>query len=304
MKKPLVIFFFTFALIYAWFYNYFETKSNDKILGDTPLIFIGGSYRSGTTLMRVMLDAHPNIRCGQETRILPRFLDFIQRQKLIDSVKLEQAGISKTILDEASRSFISNIIHFQGKSAQNICTKDPETLKHIELLAKLYKNSKFILMIRDARATIHSVVQKHLTAAQYSQDYSQNFIIWNKLIEKMYTQCIKVGKTRCLRVYYEQLVLHPEKVMRKILNFLKIQWNESVLKHEDLIGKKILVSIHEISTDQVARAINLDGLNNWVGNIPQEVLNDLDLLAPMLKKLGYNTKENTPNYKNFSENLL
>ena len=41
---------------------------------DMPLIFIGGMPRSGTTLMRTMLDAHPKIRCGQETRIIPRIL--------------------------------------------------------------------------------------------------------------------------------------------------------------------------------------------------------------------------------------
>ena len=39
-----------------------------------PMIFIGGMLRSGTTLARVLLDAHPNIRCGEETRVLPRLL--------------------------------------------------------------------------------------------------------------------------------------------------------------------------------------------------------------------------------------
>ncbi len=39
-----------------------------------PLIFIGGMPRSGTTLMRTMLDAHPQVRCGQETRVIPRIL--------------------------------------------------------------------------------------------------------------------------------------------------------------------------------------------------------------------------------------
>ncbi len=34
----------------------------------SPLIFIGGVPRSGTTLMRAMLDAHPDVRCGEETR--------------------------------------------------------------------------------------------------------------------------------------------------------------------------------------------------------------------------------------------
>jgi len=40
----------------------------------TPIIFVGGMPRSGTTLMRTMLDAHPMVRCGQETRVIPRLL--------------------------------------------------------------------------------------------------------------------------------------------------------------------------------------------------------------------------------------
>ena len=32
---------------------------------NTPFIFIGGVPRSGTTLMRAMMDAHPDVRCGE-----------------------------------------------------------------------------------------------------------------------------------------------------------------------------------------------------------------------------------------------
>ena len=34
----------------------------------------GGHPRSGTTLMRAMLDAHEFVRCGEETRILPHLI--------------------------------------------------------------------------------------------------------------------------------------------------------------------------------------------------------------------------------------
>lgn len=37
-------------------------------------------------------------------------------------------------------------------------------------------------------------------------------------------------------------------------------------------------------------------MNKWVGHIPDDIINELDTLAPMLKNLGYDTKSKSPNY--------
>ena len=50
---------------------------------------------------------------------------------------------------------------------------------------------------------------------------------------------------------YEQLVLHPEKEMQRLLTFLDIPWDSSVLRHEELIGSEIKLSNVERSSDQV-----------------------------------------------------
>ena len=303
--------FYTFTLstiVLIWYSNLIDftssSYSDDRIAAiastintSLPLIFIGGSYRSGTTLMRVMIDAHPLIRCGQETRILPRFLEFIRKNIAKDSAKLEEAGVTREILNVIASGFITQLIELHGESAPFLCTKDPETLKYTQYLADIYPNAKFILMLRDARATISSVINRKLSAGGYSvHDYRKNLVIWNSLITLMYSQCVNVGQDRCLPVYYEQLVLHPEREMKNILSFLGVPWNEAVLHHEALIGDEIKLAKIELSSDQVVKPVNLEGLNAWFDKIPDDILNEIDVLAPMLKQLGYDTKSKKPNY--------
>ena len=53
----------------------------------------------------------------------------------------------------------------------------------------------------------------------------------------------------------------------------------------------------ERSTDQVIKAINLDALSKWVGNFPQDVVEDMANIAPMLSVLGYDATKNPPDYE-------
>lgn len=57
----------------------------------------------------------------------------------------------------------------------------------------------------------------------------------------MNKQCKELDN-RCLRVPYEQLVLHPKEWMQKVLKFLDIPWDEAVLHHEDFINNGIELS--------------------------------------------------------------
>lgn len=42
------------------------------------LIFIVGAKSSGTTLMRMILDVHPDVNCGDETKIVHLLLEFVE----------------------------------------------------------------------------------------------------------------------------------------------------------------------------------------------------------------------------------
>lgn len=264
-----------------------------------PLIFIGGVPRSGTTLMRAMLDAHPDIRCGQETRVIPRLLQmrfhWLKSEK--ESMRLEQAGISKTVLDSAIAAFTLEIIAKHGEPASRLCNKDPLTIKMGTYVIELFPNAKFIFMVRDGRATAHSIISRKVTITGFDlTSYRQCLKKWNTAVSSMNDQCQELGPERCLTVPYEQLVLHPREWMQKVLKYLNIPWNESVLHHEDYINKGVELSKVERSSDQVIKPVNLEALTKWVGKIPQDVIRDMAEIAPMLSVLGYDPYANPPIY--------
>ncbi|KFM77365.1 Protein-tyrosine sulfotransferase, partial [Stegodyphus mimosarum] len=129
-------------------------------------------------------------------------------------------------------------------------------------------------------------------------DYRQCLRRWSAAVHAMYSQCHLLGPRICLPVHYEHLVLHPETSMRKILDFLDLPWNASVLHHELLVGKPggVSLSILERSTDQVIKPINTEALTKWVGRLPEDVVRDMPSLAPMLAILGYDPRANPPDY--------
>jgi protein-tyrosine sulfotransferase len=110
-----------------------ELQTNDFVgyNNNMPLIFIGGVPRSGTTLMRAMLDAHPLVRCGEETRIVPRIIYMRNQWKNSkkEAERLTNAGITDDIIDSAVGSFILEVIVKHGKPADYLCNKDPLVLR-------------------------------------------------------------------------------------------------------------------------------------------------------------------------------
>ncbi|CAJ0573368.1 unnamed protein product, partial [Mesorhabditis spiculigera] len=272
--------------------------SFDEVDAKSPFIFIGGVPRSGTTLMRAMLDAHPDVRCGEETRVIPRILGLRGQWRKSDREwnRLQQAGVTNEVINAAVASFIVQIIAGHGAAAPRLCNKDPFTMKSAQYITEIFPNAKMLFMIRDGRATVHSIISRKVTITGFDlSDYRQCLQKWNAAIQAMLEQCNAVGD-KCLKIHYEQLVLHPEKQMREILNFLDLPWNSSVLHHEELIGKDISLSKVERSSDQVVKPVNVDALSKWVGQIPKDVVDDMAGVAPMLAILGYDPMANPPNY--------
>ena len=112
--------------------------------------------------MRAILDSHGEVRCGEESRIIPRILamreNWYRSRKEVE--RLVQAGVDGPVIDAALSSFVLETIANHGEPARVLCNKDPLTLKWGGYLAKIFPNSKWLFMVRDGRAVIHSVITR------------------------------------------------------------------------------------------------------------------------------------------------
>ena len=166
---------------------------------DVPLVWIGGVPRSGTTLMRAMLDAHPDIRCGEETRVIPRILGMhvAMTRAQIELTRLNEAKITGDILESAMGAYILSIIAQHGEPAPRLCNKDPFTLRSMQTLTRMFPNSKFVFMVRDGRATVHSIISRKVSIKGFdNKSYRGALTHWNRAISTMYSECHAVGQKR------------------------------------------------------------------------------------------------------------
>uniref|UniRef100_A0A1I7UJU1 Protein-tyrosine sulfotransferase n=1 Tax=Caenorhabditis tropicalis TaxID=1561998 RepID=A0A1I7UJU1_9PELO len=155
-------------------------------------------------------------------------------------------------------------------------------------------------MIRDARAVIHSMIERKVPVAGYNTaNETSMFVKWNQEIRKMLFQCNN-SPGQCIKVYYERLIQRPEEEIQRITNFLDLPFSEQMLKHHELIGAE--VDLNEFEVRDIEAIINDFISGKSFRHLNEETLGKLDDVAPFLNILGYDTSTSKPDYSTFADN--
>jgi protein-tyrosine sulfotransferase len=243
----------------------------------SPLILVGGSGRSGTTLMRTILDAHPDVNCGPESRIIPDLLEVFKRFEY-DEAKNET-------LDNALSSFIHHLLSTRTTKSSRLCAKDPSVVYFINYALRIFPSAKFVYMIRDGRDVAFSMMKRFKKDFDFKH-MKKNLKEWNRLNSAANRQCME-SRQSCIRVKYEDFIREPKENMMRVANFLNLTWTDDFLRHNELIGSKIVVMDAEWSADQVKKPIYTSSVHNWVGKIENYDKNEVRNDFFMLKEFGY-----------------
>ncbi len=197
-------------------------------------IFIIGAMGSGSTLLRLILDSHPNIAIPRETGFMRaynahQFIPF----KWSGRNWAKRMGWTRQELDEELAAFYDRIfmrnVERQGKTRWG--DKTPYHTWHVDDMARLFPEAQFVGIVRHPGACVSSNMNRWGHGVkQASYHYSR----YNREIAR---QAGALGD-RFAIVRYEDLVLRPEELLRELLDWLGEPWSTDVLEHHTVQGAR------------------------------------------------------------------
>lgn len=186
-------------------------------------IFIVGCPRSGTTLTRCILNAHPNISCGPETRLL-REIDRMMNayRDVMQSYDFDETYFYGKIADFFNE-FKMEYAHKKNK--KRWAEKTPRYSFHLDFISKLYPDFQVVHIIRDGRDVILSHLDRwgYKRAIQATEEWKDSIITVAKFSKNL-------PENQYFEMRYEELVLEPEKTLKTLFNYLEEPWDSVVLE--------------------------------------------------------------------------
>jgi hypothetical protein len=216
---------------------------------DESPIFVIGTGRSGTTLLRQMLNAHPRIHITHEAafytyaRHAPRDVSIrawleryfetfsfawlrLDPQEILDALS---PVLKEQRLVDAYRTIMRCKARHLNKPRYG--DKNPLDTHNLERIFEDFADPRIIYITRDPRPTVFSFNRMPFGASS---------VLLNSFLCKVQFQHIQPYLGRILEVRLEDLVASPAEVMQNILRFVGEPWDEAVLDH-----------VHQAVTDDV-----------------------------------------------------
>ena len=189
-------------------------------------IFVIGSPRSGTTLLRLILDSHQNISCGEETHFLRDLESVVGRNWDL----VATYGLSREWWIEHLRglydAFQTEVLTRVGKSRW--AEKDPTYTLHLPFIEELFPTAVYVHLLRDG----HDVVASFRDRWGYRSAARAARTEWARYVNAARELGERLPPGRFLELRYEELVTDPEAQGQRLFGFLGEPWDRSVLEFD------------------------------------------------------------------------
>ncbi len=225
--------------------------SKDVSPKSAPIIVLGVP-RSGTTLLRTLLDAHPNVACGPETPWLAEhqpatLLGLVRSMCEPEYGYCQSFGQPPGVVHQAARRFLDEVMlaYARARGKRRWAEKTPNNVLHLDALSELLPDAKWVWITRDALdvAQSTSTVAEHrkgiapvyerslrltrdLQARNTPLAATLRWVNWNRRIASF------LSDRSFHHLTYERLVCAPEAEMRRLCEFIEEPFDLGMLAYD------------------------------------------------------------------------
>lgn len=263
---------------------------------------MGGLPRSGSTLLRIILDNHPNIIAPPETSLYAppynsRIFEFYRRKyplyikTFADRIGISTDKVSKCLnnyenrIDLYDKLMMEYLKDYNVSNVYNLSNvntwiqKTPSNCHYYRYIHDNHENVLFISNIRDGRDVVTSFYPGR------KDGYYCSINRYIKVMRDVYS----FKSSRHIIVRYEDFVFDELNTLKKILSFIGLEWS-------DLMLEKYLKSRNKKPNEKVWMGISNKWIGRWKDKYHEERIKkfyDDDEAVMWLEKSGYDVQEDS-----------
>jgi hypothetical protein len=269
---------------------------NDKKQWPTFLI---GCHRSGTTLMRYILDSHPNIACPPESKFISGLYELQGHPHWLPALRSLRMSRKEVIVEIGT--FARRVLDLYAEKChkRRWVDKTPNYYKILPFIDEMFEGRVlFLFSVRHPLDTIISLNEFFRYPAQTTHDsdigevirrYGVGLHAWARYWNEVY-ESIKIFEAehfdRAKMFRYEDLVRHPSDIVADVLHFMDEEFYAASLdaalrtQHDKGFQDHKILTTDSIHTESIGR------WKTWPADSVQAVWMIVDQLG---RSFGYDT---------------
>jgi Sulfotransferase family len=274
-----------------------------------PYVFIVGCPRSGTTLLRRIVDAHPDIAITRETHWITKVLegdggvspfapvshDLLPR--LEAHPKFQRMGVDRSELEDllsreepvSYAELVTRVFDLYGEAQGKrlVGDKVPDYVRYLPLLHRLWPAAKFVHLIRDGRDVCSSMLTRERFARRFAtwddDPIATGALAWEQLVRLGRESGAELPAGLYHEMRYEALVAEPAGECRTLCDFLGVPFDDAMLRFN--VGRTR--SDAGLDAKKAWRPVT-PGLRSWRSDLPEPAVERFEAAAGgLLAELGY-----------------
>jgi hypothetical protein len=267
-----------------------------------PPVFVLGVRRSGTTLLRVILDRSPGLAIPDETFFVPQIahrhptpvdpdelLEDLRRVPRIATwgvpvdelaARLKPGMTTGEALDAVFLSYAAK----HGKPRWG--DKTPLYMRHLDLIDGLFPEARYVHLIRDGRDTTLAFLDMPGGVAARTWAHPRSAAAfaceWRTQVQAARLLGRRVGPSRFLEVRYEELVADSAAAVQRVCEFARIPFEPAMLEYAGAVDVSRKPHLQRLLEPPRT------GVRDWRSQMSSEDVEAFEEVAgDLLAELGY-----------------